>query len=846
MPVLSAQADVNDIVRDSSNTGECPFVGGKSAACTTFTFSLTVGTNSNRLLIGASAVNGANPTVTMTWTVGVTTQTFTRIGNFQGSGGGADTDGISMFSLVAPTSGSGTITVTSTQSKKMCAGAMGFYNVAQANPTASSSTGSNASPSITVSTADRHLVVDAMSNSTGSTGVSGVGTDQTQQYAIDTNNGNGGGGETGVAASSKPGCTSPGSCPATTTMTWTLSANDKWEVLATDLSPATTPTASTLTDFTATRCGAGTALRWHTDSEVGTLGFDLYRQEYGALRRVNDRLIPASMLNGLPVYVSRWYTWHDTRGSGTWWLEERDSHGNRSLLRAATIGNDAAVCNAPDAGSRPLIRSGPLLRSFRTEATSAVAANRRRTSSPPLSDLQKQWQLAASPSSCKVVVDHDAVYRMTRAELADSGFAITDPKTLQLFNQGRQVPLLQDGDGAGSIEFIGRGVDLPSTASNVYWLIQGDGNGLRVPHSSETGGAAQSARQFPFTIELDERSTYIPVPLGNESKRWWGPPITTEGTSVSLTVQHRALNSEAQAVVQLFGPGSGAHAVRVVLNGADVETIRWNGPLESITSFDVSAVLTEGVNRLTFTNLDPEDGLVVGIVRVDYAHTYDADGDSLRFTATGGEKTTVTGFSTAAIRVFDTTDAGEPRELASDVAATGASFAVTLTPPGTGTHELIALTAARFENVREIRSNHPSHLHDLSNRGAYLVVTRGEFAGELAPLTSLRQSQGLSTAVADVDDLYDEFAFGVKTVDAITDFLTLAKTWREPPRFLLLAGDASFDPRNYLGLGDFDLVPTMNIDTPCCTQLAMNASLPSLVWPSAGCRLERVPASVRW
>ena len=34
-----------------------------------------------------------------------------------------------------------------------------------------------------------------------------------------------------------------------------------------------------------------------------------------------------------------------------------------------------------------------------------------------------------------------------------------------------------------------------------------------------------------------------------------------------------------------------------------------------------------------------------------------------------------------------------------------------------------------------------------------------------------------------------------------------------PPRFVLLVGDATFDPRNFLGKGDFDFVPTKLIDT---------------------------------
>src|SRR5207249_8729713 len=37
--------------------------------------------------------------------------------------------------------------------------------------------------------------------------------------------------------------------------------------------------------------------------------------------------------------------------------------------------------------------------------------------------------------------------------------------------------------------------------------------------------------------------------------------------------------------------------------------------------------------------------------------------------------------------------------------------------------------------------------------------------------------------------------------------------WARPPRFLLRAGDASFDPRNILGMGETDVVPTKLVDT---------------------------------
>jgi hypothetical protein len=66
----------------------------------------------------------------------------------------------------------------------------------------------------------------------------------------------------------------------------------------------------------------------------------------------------------------------------------------------------------------------------------------------------------------------------------------------------------------------------------------------------------------------------------------------------------------------------------------------------------------------------------------------------------------------------------------------------------------------------------------------------------------------------DVEDLYDEFNFGQKSPQAIKDFLAWATThWEKAPQYVVLVGDGSFDPRNFLGLGDVDFVPTKLIDT---------------------------------
>jgi hypothetical protein len=82
----------------------------------------------------------------------------------------------------------------------------------------------------------------------------------------------------------------------------------------------------------------------------------------------------------------------------------------------------------------------------------------------------------------------------------------------------------------------------------------------------------------------------------------------------------------------------------------------------------------------------------------------------------------------------------------------------------------------------------------------------------VTPLAARRQQQGHTPAIVDVEALYDEFSFGEKTPQAIKDFLQRARTtWRQAPRFVVLVGDATIDPRDYAGEGAADFVPTKQV-----------------------------------
>jgi len=80
----------------------------------------------------------------------------------------------------------------------------------------------------------------------------------------------------------------------------------------------------------------------------------------------------------------------------------------------------------------------------------------------------------------------------------------------------------------------------------------------------------------------------------------------------------------------------------------------------------------------------------------------------------------------------------------------------------------------------------------------YLMVTHRNFRAQAERLAEYRRNlDGFSVILADVEEVYNEFNHGHKDPVAIQRFVGHAmEQWRQPPpRFLVLVGDASWDPK---------------------------------------------------
>jgi MYXO-CTERM domain-containing protein len=429
-----------------------------------------------------------------------------------------------------------------------------------------------------------------------------------------------------------------------------------------------------------------------------------------------------------------------------------------------------------------------------------------------------QLQLAATPA-IKLVVSTPGWQHVSQPALIAAGLDPgVDPARLQLFTDGVEQALSVSGNGDAvfdaneAIEFYGQGRDTLWTGSRTYWLIAGAA-GKRIPLVVYPGGPGE-AESFPDAAVLAQRTTYFAALKNGDASNFFGDLVTSSGVTEVVPVTHLDTSQPAALQVVLQGVTAGSHQVAISLGGASVGSCAFVGQaLQTCVLSPVTAV--EGTNDVLLVGAgDSPDDSLVSSVEIDYQHLFVADGEALTLTAPPAARIAIGGFASPDVRVMDVTDPANPVELVTGLGSAGSTTTVTLnTPPDTSWPSLYAFTGAAVLTPDSVASSRPSTWTD-PRAGELVILTNALFESALTPLVATRQQQGWSVQLIDLQDVYDEFGAGDKSAQAVRDFLqAIEASWTVPPRFVLLVGDASFDPRDYLGLGDFDFAPTKLVDT---------------------------------
>jgi hypothetical protein len=345
-------------------------------------------------------------------------------------------------------------------------------------------------------------------------------------------------------------------------------------------------------------------------------------------------------------------------------------------------------------------------------------------------------------------------------------------------------------------------------------------------------------------VERKDRTVYFSGLLNGDTENFFGKvlsftPPTPQNPAPpppSLTVDvpnvETTATGSAQLEIALQGAKHVNHQISIELNSLAVGSFSFSGFDHVVKVFDIPvSQLVSGANTINFITASGELSLV-DYVRVTYPHALRTDAstpcstpgripdESLKFSLRGTQSVNVDGFCGRLVRLIDYTDPFAVGISKPAVESSASGYAITVRTGPTRSKAprlLYAFPAGQFDQPASISLNQPSTLNAGTNRADFLIVTEKSLIGSLAPLKVARENQGMTVSIVDIEDVYDEFSYGAHGPQALKDFLQYAAThWNNgagPPRYIVFAGDATYDPRNYANNpAGIDFVPTKLVD----------------------------------
>jgi hypothetical protein len=453
--------------------------------------------------------------------------------------------------------------------------------------------------------------------------------------------------------------------------------------------------------------------------------------------------------------------------------------------------------------------------------------------------LERPGQVAESVSdgqspttSLKIDIKQDGIYKLTYEQLKGAGVPILsiDPRTFQLFNRGNEVAIrvvskLRNHFRPGDvIEFYAQGMDTAVTDTNVYWLSWGHGLGKRATVVSGRVAKGTLLNAFHTKVRQEENLVLWGATPGlPQSDPWfWEEMLAPKTKTCSINLPAPTADSR-DALIRVASRGYTTppphpdHHTRISLNGSLVGDAKWDGDLEFIQEVPISQTLLTGSDNTITIQIPgdtgaPFDEVLLNWIEVEYWRRFEAVQNELAFTVRADRRgrIRVTNLHLETIGVYDITDPYSMKILTGfKVSTAGAGYNATFEDDMAGGKTYLVLTTDRVKAPAGMELWQTTNLKGIDNQADYLLITPREFLSAAKPLITFRSSQSLAARAVAVEDVFNEFSYGLVDPQAIKDFLSYAyHSWKRPaPTYVLLLGDATFDFRDWLKTGKKSRVP---------------------------------------
>lgn len=448
---------------------------------------------------------------------------------------------------------------------------------------------------------------------------------------------------------------------------------------------------------------------------------------------------------------------------------------------------------------------------------------------------------SSQSSLAKIRIKGDGIYRVTYSDLYNACVDLLGeaPSALKMTNQGNEIAIdvsdsnkngyFDDGD---YIEFYGKALSRGDsrfrfTETNVYWLSAEIGARKRIAGVQSNPNASQAAASFLKTLHMEEdvwydQKNYPEVASADDVREhwFWGERFFTPGFAGKAKEYYIRDYNFSTPYVDKTGTASlrlrlqsvnGTHHIKGYINDklvVDRFEQTWDGQesLEIEVSYSAS-YLNNGPNVFRLESVGDTPSGIYEVFYLDwfeigYNHTYYAEHDVLEFTGDG--LIGVSYFSTANdISVYEISDdANVVRIIPVTTEWTSSdSGRVIFSNPRTTEGRFLALSGAK--NTPSVEAYTPADLK--AKDATYIIITHGDFYDAITSLADYRsgpEGGGYKVLVVKVNDIYDEFGYGIETPQAIKDFLRYAhENWPARPGYVLLVGDATVDYKDISGYG---------------------------------------------
>ena len=331
-------------------------------------------------------------------------------------------------------------------------------------------------------------------------------------------------------------------------------------------------------------------------------------------------------------------------------------------------------------------------------------------------------------------------------------------------------------------------------------------------------GAARARRASSTASGSSNTKNYVAAILNGDETNFFGAAVADDAhgeDAHGASPRRRGRGDHGRAAREPAGrDGDSARRGRVVSAGKSSGPARSGERDEATFSFSAPNVV-EGDDQVTLVSHGAADSSVLESLELSYPHTYAADGDALLLTAPAATRVAITGFSAPSVRVVDVTDATPPDRAGRDADGGGRRrHGARRHARGDGTAHALRLLGRERRHACFGRRPTSASSWAASHDGELVILSHASFMTALAPLVARRAQEGWTVQLVDLQDVYDEFGAATRRSSrSATSCRARASTGACRRASCCSSATRRFDPRNFLGLGDFDFAPTKLIDT---------------------------------